>query len=146
MFYRCLLITAALLATLTLPAAASAGTHPDSRHASERTERLALQSADAYWSQRGRAACPHPRIEYTSLANRASADAFVGPNLAAAYCVIRMSSRHTWRGRAGALDFCWTIVHERGHQAGLEHASSGIMSSDGGDRPPAACTRLFAKR
>jgi hypothetical protein len=57
-----------------------------------------------------------------------------------------MSSRHTWRGRAGALDFCWTIVHERGHQAGLEHATAGIMRSDGGDTPPAACTRLFGKR
>ena len=146
MFYRRLLLTAALVATLAVPAAASASTPPDSARASARTERLSLQVADAYWSQRGLTACAHSRIEYASLAKRATADAFVGPNLAAAYCVIRMSSRLTWRGRGGALEFCWTIVHERGHQAGLPHASSGIMRSDGGDTPPAACTRLFGKR
>jgi hypothetical protein len=144
MFYRRLLLTAALVGALVLPAAASA--QPASTHASARTERLSLQVADAHWLQRGLSACAHPGIEYATLAKRTTADAFVGPNLAPAYCVIRMSSRVTWRGRAGALDFCWAMVHERGHQAGLRHASAGIMRSDGGGMPPAACTRLFGKR
>ncbi len=97
-------------------------------------------------SSEGLTACASPRIEYTPLAQRASADSFIGPNLAAAYCVIRVNPRLEWRGRAGAIDYCWTIVHERGHQAGLKHSAAGIMREDGGDRPPSACTRLFAGR
>jgi hypothetical protein len=134
-----LLLLTSLVGCLVLPAAAEA-------RASARTERLALQAADAYWLHRGLSACPNPRIEYAALAQRASGDAFIGPNLPAAYCVIRVSSLVTWRGRAGAVDFCWTIVHERGHQAGLAHTSSGLMREDGGDQPPSICTRLFGKR
>lgn len=141
------LLTALVLAVaLGLPAGAWAGSPTESDHASARTERLAVQAADSYWLQKGRAACPDPRIEYVALPKRAAGDAFIGPNLPAAYCVIRLSTRFSWRGRAGALDFCWTVVHERGHQTGLEHARSGIMRTDGGDRPPAICTQLFGKR
>jgi hypothetical protein len=138
-----LTVTALLLASLVLPAGAGAHVLPASAHASARTERLTLQAADAYWLQRGLTACAHPRIQYTALAQGASGDAFIGPNLPAAYCVIRVSTRLTWRGRAGAIDFCWTIVHERGHQAGLKHSRTGIMRSDGGDGPPSICTRLL---
>jgi hypothetical protein len=134
-----------LACSLVLPAAATARVQPDT-HASARTERLALQVADAYWQQRGLTACPNPRVEYVPLAQRASADSFIGPNLPAAYCVIRVNPRLEWRGRAGAIDYCWTIVHERGHQAGLKHSASGIMREDGGDRPPSVCTRMFAGR
>jgi hypothetical protein len=141
-----LLLALVLAVTLGLPAGARATTPADSGHASARTERLALQTADTYWLQRGLTACPQPRLEYAALSNRAEGDAFIGPNLPAAYCVIRLSTRYSWRGRAGALDLCWTVVHERGHQAGLEHARSGIMRMDAGERPPAICTQLFGKR
>ena len=144
--YNFILLLAVVAVTFVLQAAASASTPSDSNHASARTERLALQAADAYWLQKGLTACPQPRLEYAALSNRAEGDAFIGPNLPAAYCVIRLSTRYSWRGRAGALDLCWTVVHERGHQAGLEHAKSGIMRSDGGERPPAICTQLFGKR
>ena len=133
------LLLASLAGCLVLPAAAGA-------HASARTERLSVQAADAYWLQRGLSACPNPRIEYAALANRAAGDAFIGPALPDAYCVIRVSTRISWRGRAGAIDFCWTIVHERGHQAGRAHSAAGIMREDGGDRPPPVCTRLFSAR
>ena len=138
---RFLLIT--LVGCLALPATASARTPAVAAHASALTERLAVQAADAYWLQRGLTACPAPRIEYASLPQRASADAFIGPRLSAADCVIRVSTRFDWRGRGRALDFCWTVVHERGHQAGLVHAGAGIMREDGGERPPAVCTGLF---
>ena len=113
-----LLLLTSLVGCLFLPAARGA-------RASARTERLALQAADAYWLHRGLSACAQPRIEYAALAQRASGDAYIGPNLPAAYCVIRVSTRFSWRGRAGAVDFCWTIVHERGHQAGLLTAAPG---------------------
>ncbi len=142
--HRISLTVAALLAgMLVLPAGASARVLPPTAHASARTERLALQAADAYWLQRGLTGCANPRVQYAALSQGASGDAYIGPNLPAAYCVIRVSSRLTWRGRAGAIDFCWTIVHERGHQAGLKHSSAGIMRADGGDRAPSTCTRLF---
>jgi hypothetical protein len=141
-----LVLLTSLLGSLLLPTAANARTLPGQTHASARTERLAVQAADAYWLDRGLTACPGPRIEYTALAQRASGDAFIGPDLPAAYCVIRMSTRFSWRGRARAVDFCWTIVHERGHQAGLAHANTGLMREDGGDRPPSICTRLFRNR
>jgi len=134
-----------LAGSLLLPAAANARVQPET-HASARTERVALQVANAFWQQRGLTACTSPRIEYTVLAQRASADSFIGPNLAAAYCVIRVNPRLEWRGRAGAIDYCWTIVHERGHQAGLKHTAAGIMREDGGDRPPAACIRALSAR
>jgi hypothetical protein len=139
-----LTVAALLLASLVLPAGAGAHVLPASAHASARTERLSLQAADAYWLQRGLTGCAQPRIQYAALAQGASGDAFIGPNLPAAYCVIRVSTRLNWRGRAGAIDFCWTIVHERGHQAGLKHTRTGIMRADGGDRPPSVCTRLFS--
>ncbi|MBN1528001.1 MAG: hypothetical protein JW895_03010 [Thermoleophilaceae bacterium] len=132
-----------LVASLAVPAAAAAQSPAGHGHASARTERLALRAADAYWLQRGLTACPAPRIEYARLALRASGDAFIGPNLPAAYCVIRVSTALSWRGRAGAIDFCWTVVHERGHQVGLPHAGTGIMRADGGERPPAICARLL---
>jgi hypothetical protein len=141
-----LLLVIVLAVAVGLPAGAWAGSPSESGHASARTERLAVQAAGSYWLQKGRAACLDPRIEYVALSKRAAGDAFIGPNLPAAYCVIRLSTRYSWRGRAGALDFCWTVVHERGHQTGLEHARSGIMRSDGGERPPAICTQLFGKR
>ena len=141
------MLTAALARDAGCAGAASAATQADSTHASARTERLALQAADAYWSQRGLTACAHPRIEYASLAKRASADAFVGPNLAAAYCVIRMSSRlHMARARRVRSTSAGRSCTSAGTRRGCEHASTGIMRSDGGDRPPAACTRLFGKR
>jgi hypothetical protein len=139
-----LTVAALLLASLVLPAAAGAHALPTVSHASARTERLSLQAADAYWLQRGRTGCAQPQIQYAALSQGASGDAFIGPNLPAAYCVIRVSTHLNWRGRAGAIDYCWTIVHERGHQTGLKHSSAGIMRSDGGDKPPSACTRLFS--
>ena len=141
-----LALLALLAGGLMLSSTAPAQALPGSTHASARTERLAVKAADSYWLQRGLTACPSPRIEYAALARRASGDAFIGPALAAAYCVIRVSTRFNWRGRAGAVDFCWTIVHERGHQAGRGHAGAGIMRDDGGDRPPPVCKRLFGNR
>ena len=137
-----LVLLALLAATLAVPTSAAAAP----AHASARTERIALKAADAYWLARGLTACPSPRIEYAALAQRAAGDAFIGPDLAPAYCVIRVSTRISWRGRAGAIDFCWTIVHERGHQAGREHGPAGLMREDGGDRPPAICARLLGER
>jgi hypothetical protein len=137
-----LVLLALLAGSLAVPAAAAAAP----AHASARTERIALKAADAYWHARGLTACPSPRIEYAALTLRAAGDAFIGPNLAPAYCVIRVSSRLSWRGRAGAIDFCWTVVHERGHQAGRAHAATGLMREDGGDRPPAICARLLGGR
>ena len=141
---RRLVILASLVGCLGLPTAAGAYVPPSQTHASARTERLAVQAADAYWLQRGLTACRGLRIEYKALGLRASGDAFIGPALPAAYCVIRVSTRFVWRGRAGAVDFCWTIVHERGHQAGLPHARTGIMREDGGERAPSICKLLFA--
>ena len=134
-----LVLLALLAGSLVVPTGAAA-------NASARTERIALKAADSYWLARGLTACPSPRIEYAALAMRAAGDAFIGPGLAPAYCVIRVSTRISWRGRAGAIDFCWTIVHERGHQAGRAHAATGLMREDGGDRPPAICARLLGSR
>jgi hypothetical protein len=135
-----------LVGSLLVPAAAGAQSPAAHPHASARTERIALKAADAYWQQRGLTACSAPRIEYARLALHASGDAFIGPDLPAAYCVIRVSTELSWRGRAGAIDFCWTIVHERGHQAGRPHTATGIMREDGGGRPPAICARLLGRQ
>jgi hypothetical protein len=141
-----LALLAAVAAALAAPAAEAAQTAPGTAHASARTERLSLSAADSYWLARGLAACPSPRIEYAALTLRAAGDAFIGPGLSPAHCVIRVSARRAWRGRAAAIDFCWTVVHERGHQAGRTHAAAGLMREDGGDRPPSICARAFGLR